>query len=72
VKFSVDSIAYELVKEEPRELWNCLGRCGRFRHYRSLPDLAPAICCGKPARLFDRYRQSMVIEIEERFVAENC
>jgi len=67
----MDSIAYELVKEEPREVWKCLGTCGRFRYRRALPGLLPAVCCGKPARLFDRYNQPIEIEVEERFVAEN-
>jgi predicted metal-binding protein len=64
----MDSIAYEVMKEEPREVWKCLGKCGRFRHRRALPGLAPAICCGEQARLFDRYSQPIEIEIEERIV----
>jgi len=62
----MDSIAYELVKEEPREVWKCLGACGRFCHRWASPGLLPAVCCGKPARLFDRYSQPIAIEIEER------
>jgi hypothetical protein len=61
----MDSIAYALMKEEPRKVWNCLGQCGRFRHRQALPDLLPAVCCGKPARLFDRYSQPIVVEIED-------
>jgi hypothetical protein len=60
-----DSICYELVNETPREVWKCLGACQRFRHRTVRPGILPAICCGVPARLWDRYSQPVVIAVEE-------
>jgi hypothetical protein len=64
-----DSISYTLMREEPREVWKCTGACGRFRHRTVRPGILPAICCGQPARLWDRYSQPIEIEIEERVTA---
>jgi predicted metal-binding protein len=52
-----DSIEYEIVKFESREVWKCAGQCGRFRHRRSVSGILPAVCCQAPARLIDRYEQ---------------
>jgi len=64
-----DSICYELVNETPREVWKCLGACQRFRHRTVRPGILPAICCGVPARLWDRYSQPEVVNISEPIVS---
>jgi hypothetical protein len=52
----MDSIEYEILNWEPREVWKCQGACGKFRHRRALKGILPAVCCGVPARLWDRYQ----------------
>ena len=52
-----DSIEYEIVNWEPREVWKCQGQCGKFRHRRAVKGILPAVCCGVPAKLMDRYEQ---------------
>lgn len=59
-----DSIEYELINYEPREVYYC-GVCERFRHRTVRPGILPAICCGQPARLFDRYEQPVRVNIIE-------
>jgi predicted metal-binding protein len=60
-----DSIEYELVEWEPREVWKCTGQCGRFRHRKTVKGILPAVCCGQPARLVDRYEQPALVTISE-------
>src|SRR4051812_30598245 len=60
-----DLISYELMNEEPREVWQCQGECGRYRHRRALPGILSAICCTLPARLLDRYSQPIPVTIEQ-------
>ena len=57
-------LEYTLVRETPRTVWRCDG-CKRYRHRDEVADLLPAICCGKPARLVDRYSQPQEIVVEE-------
>lgn len=59
-----DSIEYELVDWEAREVWHC-SVCHRYRHRAVLPGQLPAICCGQPARLWDRYQQPIPITVSE-------
>lgn len=60
----MDSIEYELMNEVPREVYHC-GICKRFRHRTVRAGILPAICCGQPARLFDRYSQPEMVNICE-------
>ena len=65
-------LEYTLVRETPRTVWRCDG-CKRYRHrdeelsssVDGMKHLLPAICCGKPARLVDRYSQPQEIVVEE-------
>jgi hypothetical protein len=66
---SPDSIEYELVNFESREIWKCLGKCGRFRHRAARPGILPAVCCSQPARLFDRYEQPTIVNISEPIIS---
>lgn len=61
----VDSIEYELVNWEPREVWKCQGECKKYRHRRALPGILPAVCCGVPAKLVDRYQQPKQFMVSE-------
>lgn len=61
-----DSIEYTLTNWEPREVWRCTGACKRFRHRPARPGILPAICCGQPAQLWDRYQQPVEVVIEEQ------
>ena len=61
----VDSIEYELVNWEKREVWKCQGDCKKFRHRRVLKGILPAVCCGVPAKLIDRYEQPRPYVIEQ-------
>ncbi len=60
-----DSIEYELVNWEPREVWRCQGACRKFRHRRALPGIRPAVCCGVPAKLFDRYQMPVPFTVSQ-------
>lgn len=60
----VDSIEYELVNWEPREVWKCQGACKKYRHRQAVKGILPAICCGVPAKLIDRYRQPRKFEVD--------
>ena len=60
-----DSIEYELVNWEPREVWKCQGACQKFRHRRAVKGILPAVCCGVPAKLIDRYRQPTSLEVNQ-------
>jgi hypothetical protein len=66
----MDSIAYELVNFEPREVYHC-GICKRYRHRTVHPGILPAICCGQPAVLFDRYEQPVRVNIVEPIVQKS-
>ena len=59
-----DYIEYELMSFESREVWHCT-LCKRFRHRAIRPGIRPAICCGQPARLFDRYEQPSRVNITD-------
>lgn len=59
-----DSIEYEIVNWERREVWHC-SICNKYRHRRALKGLLPAICCGQPAKLIDRYSQPSPVIVEE-------
>lgn len=69
---TADSVSYTLIREEPREVWKCTGRCGKFRHRAARAGILPAICCGEPAQFWDRYRQPVEIEIEEHITASDA
>lgn len=56
-----DSIEFELVNWEPREVWKCQGQCARYRHRKVVKGIQPAVCCGVPAKLIDRYKQPIAI-----------
>ncbi len=66
-----DSIEYELVNREPREIWKCTGACARYRHRKFQKGLLPAICCGQPAKLIDRYEQPIPVVISEEVPARS-
>lgn len=61
----MDSIEYELVQLESREVWKCQGECGRYRHRTVIKGALPAICCGASAKLIDRYEQPTPVVISE-------
>lgn len=61
----MDSIEYEMVNWEPREVWKCQGECGRYRHRKSIKGILPAVCCGVPAKWIDRYEQPIPITVSE-------
>jgi predicted metal-binding protein len=63
-----DSIEYELVNWEAREVWKCQN-CGHYRHRPVRPGQLPAICCGQPAKFIDRYEQPFPVRISETFPA---
>jgi hypothetical protein len=63
--YVMDSISYELMNEEPREVWQCEGECGQYRHRRVMPGILPAVHCGEPARLVMRYSQPIPVTIEQ-------
>jgi hypothetical protein len=67
----MDSIEYTLTSWEPREVLRCTGTCKRFRHRTARPGLLPAICCGKTARLWDRYEQPVEVDISESITEPN-
>jgi predicted metal-binding protein len=60
-----DSIEYELLNWEPREVWRCQGGCGKYRHRRVVKGILPAVCCGVPAKLIDRYQQPTSFEVNQ-------
>ena len=60
-----DSIEYELVNWEPREVWKCQGECGKYRHRSAVKGILPAVCCGVAAKLIDRYRQPTSFEVNQ-------
>ena len=60
-----DSIEYELMNWEPREVWKCQGGCGKYRHRNAVKGILPAVCCGVPAKLIDRYRQPTSFEVNQ-------
>lgn len=60
----VDSIEYELVNWEPREVWKCQGACKKYRHRKAVKGILPAVCCGVTAKLIDRYRQPKKFEVD--------
>jgi hypothetical protein len=60
----VDSIEYEIVETESREVWKC-SECGRFRHRPVIKGARPAICCNVPARLIDRYEQPELVNVSD-------
>ena len=60
----MDSIEYELVNWEAREVWKC-SSCGRYRHRKALFGILPAQCCGQPAILIDRYKQPIDVTVSE-------
>lgn len=60
-----DSIEYEIVDWEDREVWRCQGSCGRYRHRKSTKGILPAVCCGIPAKRIDRYQQPRHLTISE-------
>ena len=60
-----DSIEYELVNWEPREVWKCQGGCGKYRHRNAVKGILPAVCCGVAAKLIDRYRQPTSFEVNQ-------
>lgn len=61
----LDSIEYELVNWEPREVWHCQGGCGKYRHRIAVKGIRPAVCCGVPAKLIDRYQQPTSFEVNQ-------
>ena len=61
----IDSIEYELVNWEPREVWKCQGGCGKYRHRNAVKGILPAVCCGVAAKLIDRYRQPTSFEVNQ-------
>jgi len=61
----VDSIEYEIVETEPREVWKCAGKCGCFRHRKTVKGTLPAICCNVPARLIDQYEQPRLVNVSD-------
>lgn len=61
----MDSIEYTLTNWEAREVWHCAA-CRRYRHRATRPGILPAVCCGQPAQLIDRYQQPVEIVIEEQ------
>ena len=63
-----DSIEYTLMNEEPREVYYCAA-CGRYRHRAVRPGQLPALCCGQPARLWDKYSQPVEVTINEPIIA---
>ena len=60
-----DSIEYELMNWEPREVWKCQGGCGKYRHRNAVKGILPAVCCGVAAKLIDRYRQPTSFEVNQ-------
>ena len=60
-----DSIEYEILNWEPREVWRCQGACGKYRHRRRIKGILPAVCCGVPAKLIDRYQQPTSFEVNQ-------
>jgi hypothetical protein len=62
----MDSIEYELVNWERREVWRCQGQCGRYRHRKEVKGILAAVCCGVPAKRIDGYSQPIPITVSER------
>lgn len=52
----MDTIQYKLRTWQPKEVWHCL-TCDSYRHRPTIEGILPAICCGEPAKLIDRYYQ---------------
>ena len=67
-----DSIEYEIVNWEKREVWKCQGGCQRFRHRPTVKGLMPAICCGHPAKLIDRYSQPRPLIVSEPLARQSA
>ena len=57
-----DSIEYELANFESRTVWKCAVN-GHYRHRKEIPGAEPALCCGQPAKLIDRYEQPVEVEV---------
>jgi hypothetical protein len=66
----MDSIEYELVNWEAREVWKCQGKCCRYRHRRAVKGTLTAICCGVEAKLVDRYQQPTPFTFSEPLPAD--
>ena len=64
----MDSIEYELVNWEAREVWKC-SSCGRYRHRKTVAGILAAQCCGQPAQLVDRYEQPVEITVSQSLSA---
>jgi predicted metal-binding protein len=64
----MDSIEYEIVDLEEREVWHCAGACRRYRHRPVLPGQLPAVCCGVPATFIDSYAQPRPVMVAEPIV----
>jgi hypothetical protein len=67
----VDSIEYELVNWEAREVWKC-SKCGRYRHRKAVFGIMPALCCSQPATLIDRYQQPIDITVSQSLSPSAC
>ena len=67
-----DSIEYEILNWEPREVWQCQGECKKYRHRRTLKGILPAVCCGVPAKLIDRYEQPIPFTVSEPLPAADA
>jgi len=61
-----DSIEYEILNWESREVWRCQGSCKKYRHRSTVKGILPAVCCGVPAKLIDRYRQPVAFTVSEQ------
>jgi hypothetical protein len=59
-----DSIEYEIVDWERREVWYC-SVCKRYRHRPVRAGQLPAICCGQPAKPIDQYEQPRTRNVSE-------
>jgi hypothetical protein len=66
-----DSIEYQILNRQPREVWHC-SVCKRYRHRDAVKGLLPAICCGQPAKLIDRYSQPIPVTVSERLLAQSA
>jgi hypothetical protein len=61
----IDSIEYEIVNWEPRQVWRCQGKCGRFRHRPTIAGALPAVCCNVEAKLITSYSQPVPLQLTE-------
>jgi hypothetical protein len=65
-----DTVGYELLNYAPHELYHC-STCRCYRHRRVVKGQRPAICCGKPAKLLDKYSQPTLIIVEQAVDGES-